>query len=200
MRHIGPIRRELGIRTVFNVLGPLANPAHPAAQVLGVPTEAIGELMSGVLAARGTRALVVHGDDGLDELTVYATSTVWDLTGPQPRRVVLDPSALGIPAPAPDALRGGSAQRNARVFRALLDAPDDPAIAGIRDAVCLNAAAALVAYAAAGGHLPVEIPDPSTDLATRMAAALPAAREALSSGAARTLLDQWIATSQDLQP
>ena len=73
MRHIGPIRRELGIRTVFNVLGPLANPAHPAAQVLGVPTEAIGELMSGVLAARGTKALVVHGDDGLDELTVYAT-------------------------------------------------------------------------------------------------------------------------------
>ena len=200
MRHIGPIRRELGIRTVFNVLGPLANPAHPAAQVLGVPTEAIGELMSGVLAARGTRALVVHGDDGLDELTVYSTSTVWDLTGEEPRRVTLDPTALGIPVPAPDALRGGSAQRNARVFRALLDNPDDPAVTGIRDAVCLNAAAALVAYAAAGGSLPVSIPEASTDLALRIAAALPAARDALSSGAARTLLDQWISTSQDLQP
>jgi anthranilate phosphoribosyltransferase len=86
------------------------------------------------------------------------------------------------------------------VFRALLDDPDDPAVAGIRDAVCLNAAAALVAFSAAGGHLPVGIPDPATDLATRMSAALPAAREALSSGAARTLLDQWISTSQDLQP
>jgi anthranilate phosphoribosyltransferase len=200
MRHIGPIRRELGIRTVFNVLGPLANPAHPAAQVLGVPTETIGDLMSGVLAARGTKALVVHGDDGLDELTVYATSTVWDLTGDEPRRVTLDPTALGIPAPGPDALRGGSAQRNAAVFRALLDNPDDPAVAGIRDAVCLNAAAALVAYAAAGGSLPVVIPGATTDLGTRMAAALPAAREALSSGAARALLDQWISTSQDLQP
>jgi anthranilate phosphoribosyltransferase len=99
-----------------------------------------------------------------------------------------------------EALRGGSAQRNARVFRALLDDPDDPAVAGIRDAVCLNAAAALVAFAAAGGHLPVEIPDPSADLTTRMAVALPAARAALTSGAARTLLDQWISTSQDLQP
>ena len=157
--------------------------------------------MAGVLAARGTKALVVHGDDGLDELTVYATSTVWDLTGEEPRRVTLDPAALGIPTPAPDALRGGSAQRNATVFRTLLDTPDDPAVAGIRDAVCLNAAAALVAYC--GGRwqpCPVAIPDASTDLAVRMAAALPAAREALASGAARALLDQWISTSQDLQP
>jgi anthranilate phosphoribosyltransferase len=156
--------------------------------------------MSGVLAARGTKALVVLGDDGLDELTVYSTSTVWDLTGAEPRRVTLDPTTLGIPAPAPDALRGGSAQRNARVFRALLDNPDDPAVAGIRDAICLNAAAALVAYSAAGGSLPVSIPEGSTDLVLRIAAALPAAREALSSGAARALLDQWISTSQDLQP
>jgi anthranilate phosphoribosyltransferase len=156
--------------------------------------------MSGVLAARGTKALVVHGDDGLDELTVYATSSVWDLTGDEPRRVTLDPAALGIPAPAPDALRGGSAKRNAAVFRALLDNPDDPSVAGIRDAVCLNAAAALVAYTAAGGSLPVVIPGARTDLGTRMAAALPAAGEALSSGAARALLDRWISTSQDLQP
>jgi len=76
MRHIGPIRRELRIRTVFNVLGPLANPARPAAQVLGVPDERIGDLMAGVLAERGTKALVVHGSDGLDELTVHGPSTV----------------------------------------------------------------------------------------------------------------------------
>jgi anthranilate phosphoribosyltransferase len=198
MRHIGPIRRELGIRTVFNVLGPLANPAHPAAQVLGVPTLAIGDLMSGVLAERGTRALVVHGGDGLDELTVYAPSTVWDLTGASLRRTTLDPAALGISTPAPDALRGGAAARNAAIFRALLDTPRDPALAGLRDAVCLNAAAALVAYCAAGGSVPVSIPGPHTDLGERMAAALPAAREALDNAAARTLLDRWIQTSQEL--
>ncbi len=200
MRHIGPIRRELGIRTVFNILGPLANPAHPAAQVLGVPNEAIGELMSGVLAARGTRALVVHGDDGLDELSIHTTSTVWDLTTDRPRSTVVDPAALGLPAGAPDALRGGTAQRNAALFQTLLDTPDDPMIAGIRDAVSLNAAAALVAYAAAGGELPVAIPDASTDLAVRLRAALPAVSDALTSGAARDLLGRWITTSQDLRP
>lgn len=199
MRHIGPIRRELGIRTVFNVLGPLANPARPAAQVLGVPNAAIGDLMAGVLAHRGTRALVVLGGDGLDELTVYAPSTVWDLTGAELRMVTLDPSTLGIPVPPPSALRGGTAKRNAAVFRALLDNPADPDLAGIRDAVTLNAAAALVAYAASGGSLPTKLPDPSEDLAVRMAEALPMARAALDSGAARALLDRWISTSQELQ-
>ncbi len=199
MRHIGPIRRELGIRTVFNVLGPLANPAHPAAQVLGVPNEAIGGLMAGVLAQRGTRALVVHGGDGLDELTVYAPSQVWDLTTDTLRQVVLDPAALGIGVPAPDALRGGSAERNATIFRRMLDAPGDPAVAGLVDAVCLNAAAALVAYAAAGGALPVALPDPATELVERMAAALPVARTALLDGSAAALLERWVTVSQDLR-
>jgi anthranilate phosphoribosyltransferase len=199
MRHIGPIRRELGIRTVFNVLGPLANPAHPQAQVLGVPNPTIGDLMAGVLAERGTKALVVHGSDGLDELTVFAPSRVWDLTGSSPRSAVLDPAALGIPVPAPDALRGGAPSKNASIFRRLLDTPDDPAVAGLRDAVCLNAAAALVAYAAAGGQLPDALPGPQAELADRIAAALPVARHALASGAASSLLDQWIAVSQELQ-
>lgn len=199
MRHIGPIRRELGIRTVFNILGPLANPAHPAAQVLGVPSEAIGTLMAGVLAERGTRALVVHGSDGLDELTVYGPSTVWDLTTEQARRTAIDPGELGITAPPPGALRGGTAARNAAIFASLLDAPADPRHAGLRDAVCLNAAAALVAYAAAGGALPTTLPDPQEELVVRLAAALPLARQALDGGAARALLDRWIATSQDLQ-
>lgn len=199
MRHIGPIRRELGIRTVFNVLGPLANPARPAAQVLGVPTEAIGDLMAAVLGERGTKALVVHGEDGLDELTVHGPSVVWDLTGTGLRRVTLDPGELGITAPAPDALRGGSARRNAELFALLLDSPDDPQVSGIRDAVCLNAAAALVAYGAAGGALPVEIPSPSADLSARMAIALPVVRATLNTGAAHNLLDRWISTSQDLQ-
>lgn len=199
MRHIGPIRRELGIRTVFNVLGPLANPARPAAQVLGVPNEKIGELMAGVLHERGTRALVVHGSDGLDELTVYGPSTIWDLTGTTPQRVTLDPQDLGISPPPPDALKGGTAARNAQIFRAVLDHPADPELRGIADAVVLNAAAALVAYAAAGGALPVALPPTSAPLLDRMRAALPAARDALTSGAARELLDRWVATSQELQ-
>jgi anthranilate phosphoribosyltransferase len=198
MRHIGPIRRELGIRTVFNVLGPLANPARPAAQVLGVPTMAIGDLMAAVLHDRGTKALVVHGGDGLDELTVHGTSVVWDLTAGQVRRVTLDPTELGITAPAPDALRGGSAQRNAQLCALLLAEPDDPQVSGIRDAVCLNAAAALVAYSAAGGQLPIDMPAPDTQLSARMATAMPAVRATLSTGAANDLLNRWIATSQAL--
>jgi anthranilate phosphoribosyltransferase len=152
-----------------------------------------------VLAERGTRALVVHGGDGLDELTVYAPSQVWDLTDGALRRVVLDPAALGLSVPAPDALRGGSAQRNAGIFRGLLETPEDPALTGLVDAVCLNAAAALVAYAAAGGTLPVALPDPSADLADRIAAALPAARAALHDGSARALLERWVQVSQDLR-
>lgn len=199
MRHIGPIRRELGIRTVFNVLGPLANPARPAAQVLGVPDERIGDLMAGVLEARGTRALVVHGNDGLDELTVHAPSTVWDVTGDGIRRVTLDPADLGIAPPPPGALRGGTPARNAAIFRGLLEDPDDPGTRGLADAVTLNAAAALVAYSAAGGQLSVDIPPADEPLLVRMAAALPAVRAALTSGAARALLDRWVETSQGLR-
>lgn len=199
MRHIGPIRRELGIRTVFNVLGPLANPALPAAQVLGTPDEVIAELMAEVLHARGTKALVVHGTDGLDEFTVFAPSIVWDLTGDgEPVRTEIDPLDLGITPPAADALRGGSAIKNAAIFRDLLKDPGKPALAGLRDAVTLNAAAALVVYSAAGGSLPFTLPPTSAALRDRLAAALPHARQALESGKADELLTRWIATSQRL--
>lgn len=200
MRHIGPIRRELGIRTVFNVLGPLANPANPAAQVLGTPDEVIGELMAEVLWARGTKALVVHGTDGLDEFTVFAPSIVWDLTGDsgEPVRTVIDPLDLGIAPPAQDALRGGSAIKNAAIFRDLLENPTNPALAGLRDAVTLNAAAALVAYSAAGGALPFQLPPANEPLVERLAAALPHAREALDSGKANDLLTRWVEASQRL--
>ncbi len=199
MRHVGPVRRTLGIRTVFNVLGPLANPARPTAQVLGVPTEPIGELMASVLAERGTRALVVHGSDGLDELTVFGPSAVWDVTGDTMRRVELDPFELGIEAPAAsDALRGGSAAHNAEICRTLFDNPEDPSVAAIGDAVCLNAAAALVAFAAAGGELACEMPTPEADLDARLAAALPVARAAITSGRSAQVLARWIDASQDL--
>lgn len=197
MRHLGPIRKELRIRTVFNVLGPLANPARPAAQVLGVPDERIGDLMAEVLGARGTRALVVHGSDGLDELTVHGPSTVWDIGAAGIERVTVDPTQLGLAAHPTESLRGGNAERNAAIFRTLLDTPDDPTVAGVRDAVRLNAAAALVAFSAAGGQLPTAL-DVSGSVPQRLAAALPLVTAALDEGAARELLDRWITTSQSL--
>lgn len=198
MRHVGPVRRELGIRTVFNILGPLVNPGNPAAQVLGVPTPEIGQLMAAVLSERGTKALIVHGDDGLDEFSVHAATQVWDLTGSNARHEWVDPASLSIAAPAADALRGGSAVENAAIFRALLAKPTAKSLAGIRNAVALNAAGALVAFSAAGGTLDVAVGDPDSSLTTRLGVALDAAYAALESGAAERLLDRWIETSQSL--
>ena len=149
MRHAAVPRRELGVPTVFNVLGPLANPAEPAAALVGCADRRLAPVMAGVLAARGVRALVVRGDDGLDEITTATTTTVWD-TRPGDGSVVetrLDPAGLGIAAPAPGALQGGEAAENAAVLRAVMRGEPGP----VRDAVLLNAAAALAAWDAATG-------------------------------------------------
>lgn len=142
MRHAGPVRRELGVITVFNFLGPLANPTRPPFQVVGVADPRMAERMAGVLAANGaTRALVVHGSDGLDELTTTGPSTVvWQEAG-ETRTLIVDPAELGFaPAVAAD-LAGGDATANAASLRAVLDASPGPH----RDIAILNAAAALVA-------------------------------------------------------
>lgn len=141
MRHAGPPRRELGVPTAFNMLGPLANPANVTRLMIGVADGAMAERMVGVLAARGAeRALVVHGDDGLDELTTTTTSRVVELRGGEVRSYVVDPDALGL-APAPrEALVGGDPATNAELARRVLGGEEGPH----RDIVCLNAAAALV--------------------------------------------------------
>ena len=143
MRHAGPTRRELGVPTVFNFLGPLANPARVRRQVLGVSDARMAEKMAGVLKARGSeRALVVFGHDGLDELTTTTTSTVVELCEDgELRRYELDPAAHGISRADPSALRGGDAPANVAATRAVLGG--EPGAQ--RDIVVLNAAAGLIA-------------------------------------------------------
>lgn len=182
LRHAGVARGELGVPTVFNILGPLTNPARPGAQAVGVADARLAPVVAGVLADRGTAALVFRGDDGLDELTTATTSTVWVVTDGEVRRESFDPASVGIPYSPVSALRGADAAHNAQVMLDLFDGRRGP----VRDAALLAAAAALVA--AAG---PTRGP-----LATQMAAALDRAATALDSGAAGKILTRWVEVSR----
>ena len=177
MRHAAVARRELGVPTVFNVLGPLTNPARPLAQAVGVSDARLAPVMAGVLAARGADALVFRGADGLDELTTTGPSTVWVVCAGTVREESFDPAALGVPRASLDQLRGADACHNASVARALLAGEQGP----VRDAVLLNAAAALAAYE--GGDDP---------LVERLRAGWDLAAAALDSGAAGRLLERWV--------
>jgi len=185
LRYTAVARRELGIATVFNFLGPLTNPAQPAAQAVGVADARMAPVMAGVLAQRGASALVFRGDDGLDELSTSAPSTVWAVAGGQVREERLDPSALGIAPAGADALKGADAAHNAAVARRLLDGETGP----VRDAVLLNAAAALVAYDGVG-------PAP---VAQQIGEVLQRAADAIDTGAAKAVLDRWVQVSQSLR-
>jgi anthranilate phosphoribosyltransferase len=185
MRHTAVPRRELGVPTVMNVLGPLTNPTRPAAQAVGVSDARLAPVMAGVLAARGADALVFRGDDGLDELTTTGTSTVWVVGRGEVTETSFDPAALGIARATLDDLRGGDAATNAAVVSTLLDGGKG----AVRDAVLLNAAAAIAAYEASPGSLE-----------ERLAAGLARATEALDSGAAEVALGRWVEVSQDLRP
>lgn len=185
LRHAAVSRRELGVPTVFNFLGPVANPARPAAQAVGVSDPRMGDVIAGVLAGRGCSALVFHGDDGLDELTTADTSAVWVVHGGTVSRTVFDPAALGIDRSRPGELRGGDPAHNAGVLRAVLDGQPG----AVRDTVLLNAAAAL---AAAAGVPRAE------DLDQVLADGFARASAALDSGAASALLSRWTAASQRL--
>jgi anthranilate phosphoribosyltransferase len=192
LRHAGPVRRELGIPTTFNFLGPLANPGRPAAMAVGVADVRMAPLVAGVLGRRGVTALVFHGDDGLDELTTTTTSHVWAVHGGAVTEELLDPAALGVPAAAADALRGGDAPANADVARRVLAGERGP----VRDAVLLNAGAALAAHAAAtgSGRGPTTGWAPGS-LAERVAAGMSAAAAAVDSGAAEAVLRRWVAAA-----
>jgi anthranilate phosphoribosyltransferase len=177
LRHAAAPRRELGVPTVFNFLGPLTNPAHPSAQAVGVADARMAGVMAGVLAGRGVSALVFRGDDGLDELTPTTSSRVWVVHDGVVREERLDPRDLGIKPCTVDQLRGGDAASNARVARDVLGGADGP----VRDAVLLNAAAALVAARGDGDKpLPVMLSEAWTEAAA-----------AVDTGAARDLLDRW---------
>ncbi|MCW5952217.1 MAG: anthranilate phosphoribosyltransferase, partial [Propionibacteriaceae bacterium] len=181
LRHAGAARRELGVQTAFNFLGPLANPARPVAQAIGCANRALAPRVAGVIAGRGHRGLVFHGEDGLDELTTTTRSLVWLISDGQATQTELDPWDLGLAPASPDALVGADPAYNAAVVRHVLAGEPGP----IRDIVLLNAAAALLAYAG-----------PSSDpVAEQLAPQLSRAAAAVDSGAAATLLERWVATA-----
>ena len=187
LRHTAAPRRELGVPTVFNFIGPVANPARPRAQAVGVADPRMGPVLAGVLAGRGSSALVFHGDDGLDELTTTGASTVWVVRTGEVAQTRFDPVGIGIPRCQPADLRGGDPAHNAGVARSMLAGERGP----VRETVLLNAAAALVADAGA--------PEP-TGLPAALAGAYARAATAVDSGAAAALLDRWVQASQRLRP
>ncbi len=180
LRHAAVARRELGIGTTFNILGPLATPARPAAQAIGCADRRMAPLMAGVFAERGVDAWVFRGDDGLDELTTTTTSSLWTVHDGEVAETTVDPAALGLALAPADALRGGDTSYNADVVRRVLDGEAGP----VRDAVLLNAGAALAVYDA-----------PGTDPTEALAAGVERATESVDSGAGKAVLDRWVAGS-----
>ncbi|HEX2902528.1 MAG TPA: anthranilate phosphoribosyltransferase [Jatrophihabitans sp.] len=184
MRFAGAPRRELGVPTFFNFLGPLSNPARPAAAAIGVYDAALAPVMAQVLADRGDTALVFRGDDGLDELTTTTTSQVWLVSDGGVRPDVFDPASVGLAPAVPADLRGGDARHNAAVVRSVLAGQHG----SVRDAVLLNAAAAIAAYDGVCSSATAAIEH-----------GLPIAAAAVDSGAAAALLARWIDVSRRLR-
>ncbi|WP_187393260.1 anthranilate phosphoribosyltransferase [Arthrobacter echini] len=182
MKHVAVPRRELGVPTAFNFLGPLSNPAGVSAQALGCADARMAPLMAGVLAARGIRALVFRGDDGRDKLTTSGTSTIWEVRDGAVRAHGVHPADFGLDVVPVDALRGTDARGNAAVVRTVLRGESGP----VRDAVVLNAAAGLVALEerADGG------------LVDRIISAMARARASIDSGAAAGVLERWVEVSR----
>jgi anthranilate phosphoribosyltransferase len=179
MRHAAAPRREIALRTVFNLLGPLTNPAGASHQLLGVPEAAVGEKVAQALLRLGARrALVVHGSDGLDEVSPSAPTLVWEVTGGDVRHYRLTPQDAGLEPVPLTAVCSSDPQQNARLLRSLLAGERGP----LRDFVLLNAGAALLAAELAG------------DLREGVALAA----EAIDSGAAARKLEQFVATTQKL--
>lgn len=185
LRHAGPVRRDLGVPTAFNYLGPVTNPARPDSLAVGVADPKMGPVLAGVLAGRGNSALVFHGN-GLDELSTTGPSSVWIVADGAVSPVEFDPASLGLPRASLADLRGGDAARNAGVARSVLSGEHGP----VRDIVLLNAAAGLAAAAGLGQVTS------SDALAKAFADGLGRAAEAVDSGAAGRLLTSWAETSR----
>jgi anthranilate phosphoribosyltransferase len=183
--HASTVRRELGVPTVFNLLGPLTNPASPRAGLIGCAWGDLAEVMAGVFATRGSSVLVVHGDDGLDELTTTTTSTIWRVQAGTVERLTFDPGAFGFARAELSELTGGDAETNAASVREVLGG----ATGAVRDAVLLNAAGAMVAHAGLSSD---------AKWVPAWEAGLARANEAIDSGAAEDLLARWVRFTQEL--
>lgn len=177
LRHAGPTRREIGVQTSFNVLGPMANPARVKRLVVGLADPSLAERMLGVMAGNGVeRVLIAHGDDGLDELTTTAPSTIWELRDGAIERSTFDPASVGLRRAQREELVGGLPVVNARLTRAILSGDLGPH----RDIVVLNAAA--------GFYVAGEVPT--------IALGIERAASVIDSGSAAQALDRLVATSQ----
>lgn len=183
LRHVAKPRRELGIQTTFNFLGPLANPARPRANAVGVADERMAPLMADAFAGRGARGLVFHGRDGLDELTTTTQSRVWVIADGIVSEQQLDPAELGLRPASTEDLVGGDPRHNAEVVRRLLSGEPGP----VRDIVVLNGAAALLAW---------QGPSHDESITEQLARTLPLAQAAIDSGSGSALLESWIRVSQ----
>lgn len=182
MRHAAPVRKELGEPTVFNILGPLANPAKPKSAAIGVANERMHLVMAQVLGDRGVDGFVFRGDDGLDELTLTTTTQVLTIGNGEIESGLIDPPKFGIPYSPIEKLVGGEASENAKIALAVFAGEKGAP----RDATILNSAAAIAAYNN----------DAELDLTTRFEEGILAAIEAIDSGAAQVLLDRWVKLTQ----
>ncbi|PKW15042.1 anthranilate phosphoribosyltransferase [Saccharopolyspora spinosa] len=183
MRHASSARRQLGVPTVFNLLGPLTNPAAPGAAAIGVADARMAPVVAGVLARRDRSALVFRGDDGLDELTITTTSQVWNVRAGTVRQETFDPRDLDIPLASRGSLRGGGPAHNAEITLRFLEGERGP----VREAVLLSAAAGLAAAS----------PD-AAPITERLGACLERAARAVDSGDARALLARWVMVTTKL--
>jgi len=184
LRHAAPARKELGVSTIFNILGPLANPAKPIAIAVGVAKEKFQPIMAEVLARRGCEGFVFRGDEGIDEISLSTTSTVYQVSDGKYRIEKFDPTNLGIEAAPIEALVGGDAEYNVKIAREIFAGKEGPA----RDAVTLNAAAAIAAFKA----------DFSLSVEQQFANGIVLARQAIDSGAASALVEKWATLSQEI--
>ena len=179
MRYAAPVRREIGIRTVFNVLGPMTNPAGVSCQLIGVGYPEVGRKMAEALCLFGTHhAIIVHSDDGMDELSLGSDTAGWEVLDGEIRPYVVRPRELGLPHATPDDLRGGDPDTNAATMRGILAGESGP----VRDAVVLNSGAALVAG----------------DLAATLPEGIELAAAAIADGRALAKLEAMVELTQEL--
>jgi anthranilate phosphoribosyltransferase len=181
MRHAASARSGLGIRTAFNFLGPLTNPAQPTYAAVGVADARMAPLMAGVFAGRHKDAAVFRGDDGLDELTISTTSRVWWVRGGVVREYEVDPTSVGLDLHAVETLRGADAAHNAQVVRDVFAG----AVGPVRDAVVLNAGVAMA----------LTVPDrgeSQTDFVEALKSGMDRAAAAIDDGSATSVLHRWV--------
>ena len=179
MRYAAPVRREIGIRTVFNILGPLTNPAGAQCQLLGIADSSLGAVMAEALKLTGSQhSLVVHGQDGLDEFTLGANTQVWEVRDGSINSYTVSPEELDMPRVSVEELKGGDQEQNARILRRLFQGEQGP----VRDVVLLNSAAVLMI----GGK------------ASALRDGIGLARDAIDSGQALNVVDALVELSQQL--